>query len=391
MKKTIYLDNGATTMVAPEVVEVMNKYHSESYGNASSMHHLGIEARHAIDDARRAIAKSIGAKETEIKFTSGGTESNNFAIKGIAFANKDKGKHIIATKIEHDCVMNSCKWLEEEGFEVTYLDVDKEGFVNPKDLEKAIRKDTILVTVIHGNNEIGTIQDLKKLGEICRKHKVYFHTDACQSYTKTELNVKKQNLDLVTLNAHKIHGPKGVGVLYVRKGVKITPLAHGGGHEFGLRSGTENVPGIVGFAKAVKMAMDKKHITYMDKLRNRMINEIEGAIPDVMLNGPRGDERLCNNVNISFNYVEGEAVGTHLDAEGICSSTGSACSSKSLEPSHVLIAIGLKPEEAHGSIRLTISRYTTDEEADKALEALPRIVAKLRKISPLTKVIKRVL
>jgi cysteine desulfurase len=391
MKKTIYMDNGATTMVAKEVVEVMNKYHSESYGNASSLHHLGREARMAIDDARRAIAKSVGAKETEIIFTSGGTESNNLAIKGIAFANKDKGKHVVTTKIEHDCVMNSCKWLETQGFEVTYLDVDNEGFVNPEKLEKAIRKDTILVTIIHGNNEIGTIQDIKKLGEICREKGVYFHTDACQSYTKTELNVKKQNLDLVTLNAHKIHGPKGVGILYIRKGVKITPLAHGGGHEFGLRSGTENVPGIIGFAKAVKLAMGKKHILYMEKLKNRMINEIEGTIPDVMLNGPRGDNRLCNNINFCFKYVEGEAIGTYLDAEGICSSTGSACSSKSLEPSHVLIAIGLKPEEAHGSLRLTLSRYTTEEEIDKVLEALPRIVGKLRKISPLTRVIKRVL
>jgi len=378
-------------MVAKEVVEVMNKYNTESYGNASSMHHLGVEARHAIDDARRFIAKSIGAKETEIFFTSGGTESNNFAVKGIAFANKDKGKHIITTKIEHDCVMNSCKWLEAEGFEVTYLDVDGDGFVKSEDLEKAIRPDTILVTIIHGNNEIGTIQDLKKLGEICRKKGVYFHTDACQSYTKTELNVKKQNLDLVTLNAHKIHGPKGVGVLYIRKGIKITPLAHGGGHESNLRSGTENLPGIVGFAKAVKLAMDKKHVGYMEKIRNRMINEIEAEVDDVILNGPRGEGRLCNNVNITFKYVEGEAIGTHLDMDGICTSTGSACSSKSLEPSHVLIAIGRKPEEAHGSIRFTISRYTTDEEVDKALELIPKVVGKLRKMSPLTRVIKRVL
>jgi cysteine desulfurase len=388
MKKTIYLDNGATTMVAPEVVEVMNKYHSEEYGNASSMHRLGRDARMAIDDARRVIAKSIGAKETEIVFTSGGTESNNFAIKGIAFANKGKGKHIITTKIEHDCVLNSCKWLEEEGFDVTYLDVDKEGFVNPDDLEKAIRKDTILVTVIHGNNEIGTIQDLGKLYEVCKKHKVYFHTDACQSYTKTEVLAK--HADLITLNAHKIHGPKGVGVLYIKKGTKITPVAHGGGHEFTLRSGTENVPGIVGFAKSVQLAMDKKHVDYMTKLRDKMMNKLL-EIPDTILNGPKGDKRLCNNVNISFQHIEGEAIGTHLDTEGICSSTGSACSSKSLEPSHVLIATGMKHEDAHGSIRLTLSRYTTEDEIDRALEVLPKVVEKLRKISPLTRVIKRVL
>ncbi|MBN2112439.1 cysteine desulfurase [Candidatus Woesearchaeota archaeon] len=388
MKKIIYLDNGATTMAAPEVVQVMNKYHSEKYGNASSLHRLGREASMAIDDARRTIAKSIGAKETEIIFTSGGTESNNFAIKGIAFANKGKGKHIITTKIEHDCVLNSCKWLKEEGFEVTYLNVDKEGFVNPDDLDKAIRKDTVLVTVIHGNNEIGTIQDLEKLYAICKKHNVYFHTDACQSYTKTEVSAK--HADLITLNAHKIHGPKGVGVLYIKKGTKITPVAHGGGHEFSLRSGTENVPGIVGFAKAVQLAMDRKHVAYMAKLRDRLTEGLL-EVPGTILNGPRGGKRLCNNVNISFKYIEGEAIGTHLDSEGICSSTGSACSSKSLEPSHVLMAIGMKPEDAHGSLRLTLSRYTTEDEIDKALEVLPNVVEKLRKISPLTRVIKRVL
>ena len=388
MRKTIYLDNGATTKVAPEVVETMNKYHSENYGNASSLHHLGREARMAIDDARRVIARSIGAKDTEIIFTSGGTESNNFAIKGIAFANKDKGKHIITTKIEHDCVLNSSKWLEEEGFEITYLDVDREGFVNPEDLEKAIRDDTILVTVIHGNNEIGTIQDLEKLYEVCKKHNVYFHTDACQSYTKTEVSAK--HADLITLNAHKIHGPKGVGILYIKKGTKITSLAHGGGHEFAYRSGTENVPGIIGFAKSVQLAMDKKHINYMTKLRDKLIEGLM-KVPDTILNGPKGGKRLCNNINVSFQHIEGEAIGTHLDSEGICSSTGSACSSKSLEPSHVLMATGMKAEDAHGSIRLTLSRYTTEEEIDKVLESLPKIVEKLRKISPLTRVIKRVL
>lgn len=388
--KKIYLDNGATTKTAPEVIEEMNKYHSQIYGNASSLHELGREARMAIDDARRFIAKSIGAKETEIIFTSGGTESNNLAIKGTAFAKKEKGKHIITTKIEHDCVLNSCKWLEKQGFEVTYLDVDKEGFVNPEELEKAIRKDTILVSIIHGNNEIGTIQDLTQLGKICKKHDVYFHTDACQSYTKTEVNVKKQNLDLVTLNAHKIHGPKGVGVLYVKKGTKITPLSHGGGHEFNLRSGTENVPGIIGFAKSAKLGLDKKHVNHMNKLRDKLIKGLL-EIPDTLLNGPKGEKRLCNNVNIIFKYVEGESIGTHLDSEGICSSTGSACSSKSLEPSHVLIAIGRKHEDAHGSIRLTLSRYTTEEEIEKTLEVMPKIIKKLRKISPLTKVIKRVL
>ncbi len=385
----IYLDNGATTMVDPEVVKAMEPYFTEKYGNASSSHMMGTWAKQALEESREFIAKTIGAKDDEVIFTSGGTESNNFAIKGVAFANKGKGKHIITTKIEHDCVLNSCKWLEEEGFEVTYLDVDKDGFVDPSKLEEAIRDDTILVSIIHGNNEIGTIQDLKKLGEICKKKGVYLHTDACQSYTKTDLNVKKQNVDLVTLNAHKIHGPKGVGVLYIREGVKITPLAHGGGHEFKMRSGTENIPGVVGFAKAAKLALNSKHIKHMRKLRDKLEAGLVEKIPEVLINGPKGEGRLCNNVNISFLYVEGEAIGGHLDAEGIASSTGSACSSKSLEPSHVLIAIGLKPEEAHGSLRLTLSRFTTEEEVDKAIEVLPKIIEKLRKMSPLGKLIKR--
>jgi len=385
-KKTIYLDNGATTMLDPVVVKAMSPYFSNKYGNASSTHHLGQQARMAIDNARHIIAKSIKAKDQEITFTSGGTESNNFAIKGIAFANKNKGNHIITTKIEHDCVLNSCKWLEKQGFKVTYLDVDKEGFVNPKDLKKAITKNTILVSIIHGNNEIGTIQDLATLGKICKKHNVYFHTDACQSYTKTELNAK--HADLITLNAHKIHGPKGVGALYIKKGTKITPLAHGGGHEFKQRSGTENVPGIVGFAKAVQLAMNSKHINHVKKLRDKLIKEIL-KIPDVKLNGPTNNKRLCNNANFSFKYIEGESIGAYLDAQGICSSTGSACSSHTLEPSHVLLAIGLKPEEAHGSLRLTLSRFTTQQEIDKTIEELSKTIKKLRKISPFTKILKR--
>ena len=381
--KTIYFDNGATTMMDSRVVKAMEPYFSEEYGNASSTHHKGQEARRAIELARDVIAKSIKAKSDEIVFTSGGTESNNFAIKGIAFANKDRGNHIIATTVEHDCVLNACRWLETQGFKVTYLDVDSEGFVNPEDLEKAITNKTILVSIIHGNNEIGTINDLKALGEICRKHKVYFHTDACQSHTKTELNVKKQPVDLITLNAHKAHGPKGVGALYIRKGTKITPLAHGGGQENNLRSGTENVPGIVGFTKAVQLALKGKHVKYMTKLRDKLIEGIL-EIPDVKLNGPRNN-RLCNNVNVSFKYVEGEAVGSYLDAKGICTSTGSACSSHTLEPSHVLMAIGLTYEEAHGSLRLGISRFTTEQEVDFVLKELKKTVNKLRKISPLAK------
>ncbi|MBU0535842.1 MAG: cysteine desulfurase [Nanoarchaeota archaeon] len=381
--KTIYLDNGATTMADPKVIEAMKPYFDDKFGNASSTHHKGQEAKMALEEARETIAKSIGARYDEIIFTSGGTESNNFAVKGIAFANKSKGNHIITTKIEHDCILNACKWLETQGFKVTYLDVDKEGFVDPKQVEKAITKQTILVSVIHGNNEIGTIQDIRAIGEVCRKKEIIFHTDACQSYTKTLLDVKKQSLDLVTINSHKIHGPKGVGALYVRKGTKITPLNHGGGHEFALRSGTENVSGIVGFAKAVKIA-GSSHIKQMTKMRDYLFENVL-KIPDTAVNGSTGDRRLCNNANFSFKYVEGESIGAYLDAKGICSSTGSACSSHTLEPSHVLMALGMDAEDAHGSLRLSISRFTTKEEIDKLIEVLPGIISKLRKMSPLAK------
>jgi len=379
-KKIIYLDNGATTQVDEQVVKAMLPYFTEEYGNASSTHTLGIKAKEALEKSRKIIAASIGAKPDEIIFTSGGTESNNLAIKGIAFAN-EKGNHIITTKIEHKCILNSCKWLEKYGFNTTYLDVDKEGFVNPEELEKAITNKTILVSIIHGQNEIGTIQNLESLGKVCKKHGVYFHTDACQSYTKTELDVNKQNLDLITLNAHKIHGPKGIGALFIRKGTKIIPWQSGGEHEFGLRAGTENVAGIVGFAEAVKIASNPKHIIHMTKLRDKLINEIS-KIPNVKFNGAKASKRLCNNVNFSFKGIEGEAIGGYLDEKGICSSTGSACSARTLEPSHVLRAIGLSHEEANGSLRLTLSRFTTEKEIDYTLEILPKIIEKLRKISP---------
>jgi len=382
MIKTIYLDNGATTMVDPKVVEAMKPYFSEKYGNASSSHHLGQEAKRALEDSRNVIAKSINAKPEEIIFTSGGTESNNIALKGIAFTNKSKGDHIITTKIEHKCVLNSCKWLETQGFKVTYLDVDKEGFVSPKDLENAITEKTILVSIIHGNNEIGTIQDIKSLGDICRKYNVYLHIDACQSYTKTEIDVKRQNLDLITLNAHKIHGPKGVGALYIKKGTKLDPWQHGGGHEFNLRSGTENIQGIVGFAESLKLAMNKRHIEHMTRLRDKLIENIL-KIPETKLNGAKGDKRLCNNANFSFKGVEGEAIGGYLDQKGICSSTGSACSEMTLEPSYVLRALGLSHQDANGSLRLTLSRFTTEEEINYTLKLLPDIIQKLRKMSPL--------
>lgn len=384
--KEIYLDNGATTKVDPLVVETMLLYFTQKYGNASSSHTFGQEAKEALEQSRQVIAKSINAQPEEIIFTSGGTESNNLALKGIAFANKHQGNHIITTKIEHDCVLKSCEWLEKQGFKITYLNVDSEGFVKPEELEKAIAPQTILVSIIHGNNEIGTIQNLEELGRICQKKKVYFHTDACQSYTKTELDVKKQNLDLVTLNAHKIHGPKGVGALYVKKGTKITPWQHGGGHEFDLRSGTENVPSIVGFAEAVKLASHQKHILHMAKLRDKLVQNVL-KIPGTRLNGHLSHQRLCNNANFSFAGIEGEALGGYLDQKFVSSSTGSACSSRSLEPSHVLKAIGLADEQAHGSLRLTLSRFTTEEEIDYVIDILPGLVKKLRRISPLGKII----
>jgi cysteine desulfurase len=381
--RQIYLDNAATTKIDPKVIKEMLPYFDVKYGNASSTHSSGREAKGAMEHARKVIANSIDAAPEEIIFTSGGTESNNFALKSIAFTNRSKGNHIITTKIDHDCVLRSCDWLKTQGFEVTFLNVDKEGFVSPEALEKAITPQTILISIIHGNNEIGTIQDLKALGEVCKKHNVYFHTDACQSYTKTEINVKKQPVDLITLNAHKIHGPKGVGALYIRKGTSIKAWQHGGGHERNLRSGTENIAGIMGFAEAVKQADSNKHVKHMTVLRDKLIEGIEKNIPEAKLNGPRGDKRLCNNINFVFSRIEGEAIGGYLDLKGISSSTGSACSSHSLEPSHVLQAIGMSKAEANGSLRLSISRFTTEEEIDYLLQVLPPIIKKLRMISPL--------
>jgi len=379
--KQIYLDNAATTQVDKKVIEVMQPYFSEKYGNASSQHLKGQEAKRALEESRSVIARSIGARSDEIIFTSGGTESNNLALKGLFFANKGTGKnHIITTKIEHDCVMNACKWLEEQGARVTYLNVDEQGFVDPEDIRKAITPETLVVSIIHGNNEIGTIQPIGEIGRICREKQVYFHIDACQSYTKAPINVKKQNLDFVTLNAHKIHGPKGVGALYIRDGVKIEPLAHGGRHEKNLRSGTENIPGIIGFAKAVKTSRNSD-IKKMEKLRDKLINGIL-KIQNTNLNGPKDENRLCNNINVCFNNIEGEAIGGYLDAYGISSSTGSACSSHTLESSHVLKAIGLSDLQANTSLRLSLSKFNKEEEIDYVLEVLNKVVGKLRRMSP---------
>jgi cysteine desulfurase len=378
--KTIYFDNAATTKTDEKVVKEMLPYFTEKYGNASSVHMAGQEAKATLELSRKTIAKAINAKSHEIYFTSGGTESNNLALKGLFFSNYPEKNHIITTKIEHDCVLNSCKWLEKQGAKITFLNVDKDGFVNLEELKKAITEKTILISVIHGNNEIGTIQDLEKIGKICKEKNVLFHADACQSFTKTELDVKKQNIDLVTLNSHKIHGPKGVGALYIREGIKITPIMHGGGHERKIRSGTENIPGIVGFAKAVDIA-NKKDIEHMTKLRNKIIEGIL-KIPNTRLNGDK-EKRLCNNINISFRNIEGESIGGYLETYSIFISTGSACASHSLEPSHVLLSLGLSPLEANSSVRISISKYTTEQEVEYFLEKIKKIVEKLRKISPL--------
>ncbi len=383
----IYLDNAATTPVAKEVLEVMLPYFSEKFGNASSIHSYGREAKEAIEKSREKIADKLNAEPGEIIFTSSGTESNNWALKGIAFASKNlksngnNGKpHIITTKIEHSCVLNSAKFLEKNGFEVTYLDVDKYGIVETEKFEEAIRKDTVLASVIHGNNEIGTVQSIGEIGKICREHEIYFHTDACQSFTKEDIDVKKQNLDLVTINAHKIYGPKGVGALYVRGGVKIEPLLNGGGHERNLRSGTENVAGIVGFAKASEI-ITKQSIERMRNLREYLSGRVLEEIPKSRLNG-HPTKRLCNNANFAFRNIEGESMLMLLDNAGISVSTGSACSSRSLEPSHVLTAIGLPPEESHGSLRITLGIYNTQEEIDWTIENLKKIVGRLRNLSP---------
>lgn len=380
-RKQIYLDNAATTKVDDEVVKAMLPYFTEKYGNASSQHFKGSEAKEALEKSRKTIAKSINASTDEVIFTSGGTEGNNFVLKSLFFDNYPKKDHIIVSKIEHDCILRTCNWLEKKGAKITYLDVDSEGFVSPKDLEKEITEKTFLVSIIHGNNEIGTIQDLKTLGEICHKKNVLLHTDACQSFTKVPIDIRKMNIDLITLNAHKIHGPKGVGAVYINKNVKISPFFHGGGQERKLRSGTENITGIVGFAKAVEIS-SSKHVKKMYELRDKLIQGIL-KIPNTKLNGPKSEKRLCNNINIAFMNIEGESIGGYLENKGICTSTGSACMSNTLEPSHVLRAIGLSHAETNTSIRLSISKYTTEQEIETVLKELPKVVEKLRRMSPL--------
>jgi cysteine desulfurase len=385
--KQIYLDNAATTKIDEKVLKVMKPYFTEKYANASSQHLMGREARQAVEKARETIAKAINAESEEIYFTSGGTESNNWALKELFFVNSqsEKKNHIITTNIEHPSILEVCKMLGGLGAEINYIPVDKEGFVNPLNIEKAITDKTLLVSIIHGNNEIGSLQDIEKIGKICREKGVYFHIDACQSFTKTEIDVKKQNIDLMTLNSHKIHGPKGVGALFIRKGVKIAPFFNGGGHEKGMRSGTENVSGIVGFGEAVRLAdKEKKGIDKMQRLRDYAI-KIMLKIPNTKLNGPQinKDKRLCNNINLSFKNIEGEAISQLLEEEGIYVSTGSACASHSLKRSHVLEAIGLNDLEINSSIRISLSKYTTKKEIDYFIKNLKEIVEKLREISPI--------
>jgi cysteine desulfurase len=393
--KKIYLDNAATTPLDPRVLKAMLPFLKEEYGNPSSLHSLGQKSREAIEKSREIIANFIKAKTDEIFFTSGGTESNNFAIKGVAFANEKFGKHIITSKIEHHAVLEPCHWLEKNGFKVSYLDVDKNGLINVNQVEKTITDETILVSIMHANNEIGTIEPIIEIGNLIKKVReerkerniktpIYFHTDAVQTFGHLPINVNELNVDLLSASAHKLYGPKGTGLLYIKKGVKIEPLIHGGGHEKGLRSGTENTAGIIGFAKAVEIAkkeMDKEY-QRLTKFRDLLIEEIFKKIDGVSLNGDRY-LRLPNNINISVKGVEGEAMVLYLDKKGIACSTGSACSSHSLEPSHVLLAIGKSPEEAHSSLRITLGRFTKEKDLKIFIQALTETINYLRKISPL--------
>lgn len=381
-----YLDNGATTRTDPRVLEAMRPYFLERYGNPSSLHEYGREASEALEESRKKIACFLNAQPNEIVFTASGSESDNLALQGAAFANKSKGKHIVTSSIEHPAVLNTFKFLEKNGFEVTILPVDTHAVVSLDAVAQAIRKDTILVSVMHANNEVGTIQDINAIARVCKERSVLFHTDAVQSFTKVPIDLKKLPADLLSISAHKIHGPKGVAALYVRSGTRLQPLVYGGVQERGLRAGTENVPGAVGFAKAAELAFGEagESIPRMTRLRDELIKNVTDCVPDSFLNG-HPQSRLCNNAHFRFDFIEGESLLMRLDALGIEGSTGSACSSKSLAPSHVLLAMGLTHVQAHGSLRLTLSRFTTREEVSYAAEKLPGVVEELRKISPLKK------
>jgi cysteine desulfurase len=385
-QRTIYLDHSATTFVKPEVLEAMIPYFTEHFGNPSSLYGIARHSKKAIDTARMQTAKALGADPDEIYFTSGGSESDNWAIKGVAQANRKRGNHIITTQIEHHAVLHTCQYLEKEGFEITYLPVDRYGLVDPGDLEKAITDKTILISVMYANNEIGTTEPVAELGAVARKHKVYFHTDAVQAIGNIPIDVQSQNIDLLSLSAHKFYGPKGIGALYIKKGVRIDNLIHGGGQERKRRAGTENIAGIVGLGKAIELATADipGHNARIKAMRDRLIRGVLDKIPNSLLNG-HPEKRLPGNFNVSFEFIEGESMLLLLDDVGVCASTGSACTSGSLEPSHVLLATGLPVEISHGSLRLTLGDANTEADVDFVLEVLPRIVKKLRDMSPLYK------
>ena len=384
MSKLIYLDNAATTKTAPEVLEAMLPYFTEQYGNPSAIYSFASHNKDVVAEQRERIANALGAKSNEIYFTAGGSESDNWALKATAEAYQNKGKHIITTKIEHHAILHTAAYLEERGFEVTYLDVDEYGKVNPADVEAAIRPDTILISVMYANNEIGTIEPIKEIGEIAHKHGILFHTDAVQAFCQVPIDVDECNIDMLSSSGHKINGPKGIGFLYIRKGVKIRSFVHGGAQERKRRAGTENVPGIVGYGAAAERAMKnmKERTDREIELRDYLIGRITSEIPYVRLNGDRV-RRLPNNVNVSFQFIEGESMLLMLDQNGICGSSGSACTSGSLDPSHVLLAIGLPHEIAHGSLRLTLSEETTKEDLDFTVDKLKEIVQNPRSMSPL--------
>ena len=383
--KTTYMDYSATTYVKPEVLDAMMPFFTEKFGNPSSFYGISRETKMAVDNARAQVAKAINCDPNEVYFTGGGSEADNWAIKGIATAHMKKGNHIITTKIEHHAVLHTCEFLEKFGFEVTYLDVNEEGFVDLKQLEEAITDKTILVSIMFANNEIGTIQPIKEIGALCREKKVLFHTDAVQAIGSVPVDVKEMNIDLLSLAGHKLYGPKGIGALYIRKGVRIDNLIHGGGQERGRRAGTENIPGVVGLGKAIEIATEniEENRARLTVLRDKLIDGILERIPYARLNGPRGDKRLPGNSNISFEFIEGESILLSLDFEGICASSGSACTSGSLDPSHVLLAIGLPHEKAHGSLRTTLGAASTEEDVEKLLNELPPIIERLRNMSPL--------
>lgn len=384
MKRIVYMDHAATTPVKQDVLNEMIPYFTEKFGNPSSVYSIGRESKAAIEKSRERVAKALGANSDEIFFTGGGSESDNWALKGVAYANRTKGNHIITTKIEHHAILHTCEYLEKNGFEVTYLPVDSDGLISMDDLRKAVKETTILVSIMFANNEIGTIQPISEIGKLCRENGITFHTDAVQAVGNVPINVHDMNIDLLSLSAHKFYGPKGVGTLYIRKGVKIHSFIHGGGQEKKRRAGTENLPGIIGLGKAIELATENiaSHTEKMAALRDKLISGLIERIPYTKLNG-HPVKRLPGNVNMSFRFIEGESLLLLLDEMGICASSGSACSSGSLDPSHVLLSIGLSHEIAHGSLRLAIGDATTEEDIEYVLDVLPKIVKRLRDMSPL--------